>query len=148
MTATTTTIDDRLRLVESHQAALSRLISDDADSHSEWIATIAFYKAIQLVEAWFAVKGQNPSNSHSRRLARLRTADATIYKHFRPLYNASMVARYLCLPDENLGSTAIFKDFSSYMSQNVVDELIKKRLVSLETEVRKSLKRDFRPARW
>ncbi len=59
-----------------------------------------------------------------------------------------MVARYLCLPDAPSGPATIYRDFTDYMGDDVVDKLVRKRLVNLEAEVNNELTRPFTPARW
>lgn len=126
-------ISDRIYLVERNHEAMTALIGDSSHPHDEWIATIACYKAIQLVEILLTRTQGHPSTSHTKRLERLRAHHAPIYKQYRPLYNASMVARYLCLTDPNTKATQYFTDFGSHMNHNVVDHLIKGRLVQLES---------------
>ncbi|KAA5545112.1 hypothetical protein FYK55_05360 [Roseiconus nitratireducens] len=111
------------------------------------MATIAFYKAIQLVEALLAKRHGSVSTSHFRRLERLRVHHKDIYKQFRPLYNASMVARYLCLPDEP-GSTSVayFSSFSDYIG-DAKAAIINGRLIQLEALVEKGLGEPFTKTR-
>lgn len=140
---TATTIEARLRLVERNHEAMMSLINDPSHSHDEWVATVACYKAIQLVEILLTKTQGHPSTSHTKRLERLRVHHGDIHKQYRPLYNASMVARYLCLPDLAKSSTQYFSDFGSYMKNDIVNHLIKGRLVALESLISKQISEEF-----
>ncbi|MCR9206602.1 MAG: hypothetical protein NXI28_00120 [bacterium] len=123
---------------------------NDSTKHHEWITTTAFYKAIQLVEALLSQKLGSVSTSHSKRLERLRTKYPALYKQFRPLYNASMVARYLCLPDahdKKNGKTEYFSEFGSYAKGDALNLFVKGRLVQLEALIDKELEGDFTKTR-
>jgi hypothetical protein len=67
-----------------------------ATDHPEWVTTVAFYKAVHVVEAVFAHHLNRDSNSHDSRIESLKVADfKPIFGAFRALYGASLVARYL-----------------------------------------------------
>lgn len=51
---------------KNHQALAALLTAKD--EHPEWIATIAFYKALQIIEATFAHRGIGHGHGHSKRL--------------------------------------------------------------------------------
>lgn len=121
------------------------LINDES-KHHEWITTIAFYKAIQLVEALLSQKLGSVSTSHSKRLDRLRANFPHLHKQFRPLYNASMVARYLCLPDpddKKNGTTKYFGEFGPYAKNDSVKLFVRGRLMELEALIEKELDGSF-----
>ncbi len=100
----------------------------------EWIATVAFYKAVQIVEAVFRSKGYSNCHDHVSRLAILkREPFRTLHTDYRPLYSASLIARYLEHKCDESGKLEAYSTFTDYMSsQQVIDSLIRKRLVGLE----------------
>jgi hypothetical protein len=81
-----------------NQELLDQLIPQ-VGQFPEWVVTVAFYKAVQLVEGLlFTDHPDKHSYSHEIRgdiLKRHRYQN--INKHYRPLYEASLVARYLTL---------------------------------------------------
>ena len=101
----------------------------------DWIATVAFYKALHVVEAVFAC--ENPSRHGTDHPDRDRCLKQTnryskIYQHYRPLTAASMVARYMGQGHAN---------FSAYMTpKQVFDNLISNDLHQLERAATKFLK--------
>lgn len=116
-----------LAAAQRDQKVIDYLLGGPAD-FSEWITTIAFYKALHLVEALFAHDGKWHKKSHVSResLLKATTRYSHIYEHYRPLWNASMVARYL------LGESI----FSNYLSpEKVRSELLNHRLTKIEKSV-------------
>ncbi len=116
-------------LANRNQATIQHLLSDK-DAHSEWITTIAFYKAVHMVEAVFATDRVH-SHNHENRDHHLKTQPkyAKIYKYFRPLWAASMIARYLYDPETKTGYTT----FSKYLTPDaVVSEMLRYNLRQLE----------------
>src|SRR5260370_32852291 len=75
----------------SHNRAFLNSITDPA--FCDWMAVAAFYTAVHLVEALFALQGQH-SKDHRGRNRAVRSKLRPIHKHYRSLYNLSMVARY------------------------------------------------------
>jgi hypothetical protein len=59
----------------------------------DWVVTVAFYKALHLVEMVFACKGKHSSN-HRNRHDVLKTSFQDIWRHYLPLYSLSRRARY------------------------------------------------------
>ena len=114
-------------------------LTEQQNDHSEWITVIAFYRALHLVEALFS---QNPKiehcHTHQAREQRLKTVKRYnhIYKHYRPLYSASPVARYL---EDNRRNT--FTTFSEYLSpERIISEIVGHRLLQIEKSVFKLLR--------
>lgn len=115
-------------------------LCQDVEQHAEWVVTIAFYKAVQIVEAVYAAHRNSHSHSHDARIGDLkRTVYANLFKAYRPLYAASLVARYLEDSSErkvdSAGSSTVKKyhRFSDYMNpDDIVKRLLKKRLDVLE----------------
>jgi hypothetical protein len=86
------------------------------DVVSPWIATVAFYKALHIVEALFDRDPNCPidhTDDHSSRNHRLKTTQrySSLWKHYRALYEASMIARYL----QEDPAAQTFDVFSKYM---------------------------------
>lgn len=132
---------DHILLANKNHAALLHLMADPA-GHPEWVATIAFYKAVQIVEAVIATDLNQHSTSHHQRLLTLKAHRfKAIFREYRPLLTASRVARYLAdAGDRDLdGKTVIdapageFRTFADYVpAADVVNELVNKRLRKLE----------------
>jgi len=125
-----------LQLAERNQHVLDYLLAEPQKC-AEWIATVAFYKALHLVEALFAHHGLGHSHNHEDRDHRLK-ADRRyhhIYKHYRPLWAASIVARYLCDPQGRQ-----FSRFHDYLTpQHLQSQLLDHRLQQVEKSVHKLL---------
>ena len=103
-----------------NQSLIERLLPDIA-TYPDWISTIAFYKALHVVEAVFA---NNPKighgQNHEARERYLKSGPDRnryrhIYGHYKPLYDASLVARYLTTGGD---------DFSDYLTPDDVRNLI------------------------
>ncbi len=89
------------------------------DEHPEWVATIAFYKALQIVEAVFATAGYGHGHGHSKRLEILQNRKNgfnAFCKHYEALLEASEVARYLGARNLSGG----YSSFSDYMTMSDV----------------------------
>jgi hypothetical protein len=69
----------------------------DPNLFPDWIVTVAFYKAVHVVEGLLVRKGKGTGNHAQRNLA-LKTQFASVWKDYHPLYNQSRVARYWCVP--------------------------------------------------
>ena len=123
-----------LSLANHNQDLLDRLLAE-VDQFPDWTTTVAFYKALHVVEAAFAC--ENPARhgvNHSTREHLLKNDRRYehIYRHYRPLFAASMVARYM---QDNQ------TDFTKYMTpSDVVEKLVKHRLHEVEKSVLKKLR--------
>jgi hypothetical protein len=73
-----------------HHLAFLGTISDD---YPDWLATVAFYAAVELVEVLAAIRGHH-STSHEGRKDYVRKNLVRIHQAFHKLYNASLDARY------------------------------------------------------
>lgn len=73
-------------------AANQRFLATIEDEFADWLAIVAFYKAVHLVEAMFACQG-TPSKNHDHRNRRLKKSYPMIWKNFRPLFHASKLLR-------------------------------------------------------
>lgn len=124
------TESDHISLANRNHAALLCLLREENAAHPEWIATISFYKAVHIVEAVFATRHSRHSNCHDTRLSELKHPDfSDLFKAYRPLYVASLVARYL------EASGARYKSFSDYMTLDSVKKtLLLRRLRAVEEQ--------------
>ena len=114
-----------LAKADSNQSFLETI----GDDYPDWLAVVAFYKAVHLVEALFARQGAQSKN-HNDRNRRLKKHHPAIYKAFIPLFNASKLLRYT---DHRMGV------------HKVRQELIDNRLVAVENLIRNKL--SAKPAR-
>ncbi len=92
--------------------------------------TVAFYKAVHIVEAVFQKEGLNASTGHSERLRTLKRDRrfTKMHEHFRPLWQASTIARYLSNETGN-----DYRRFTDYMSaQDAENKMVRHRLHQLE----------------
>ena len=128
---------DHILLANRNHATLVYLLKE-ASAHPEWIATVTFYKAVHIVEAVFATEMSCHSFSHDDRLRRLKLPRFHgLGISIRPLYAASLVARYLVdFSAKKLGESgkvATYRSFADYMTADeVVERLVYKRLNVLE----------------
>jgi len=125
-----------LKMAEHNQTTLDYLI-EKLDTHPDWVVTVAFYKAVHLAEALLAAADADAhSHDHRSREFALKNnpSYANAYKHYRPLRDASFLARYFACRDDGE------EDFSStHTTENVKEELIGHRLCQFEKSVRKHL---------
>lgn len=104
-----------LKKAETNQAFLETI----PDEFSDWLAIVAFYTAVHLVESIFARQGA-PSNNHPQRNRRLKRRYPEIWRNFRPLYNASILLRYT---DHRIDAKKIREDLIENRLKRV-DELV------------------------
>lgn len=105
-------------------------------SHKEskdWFITIAFYSALHLVEAMLSLQNRLKSNtlhcfSHTIRKDVLSAAYPKIWKKYRPLYDASLAARYIQRDD-------LQKD-AFYSLDTIINTLIKQYYSSVLKQVK------------
>jgi hypothetical protein len=64
-----------------------------SDEYPDWLATVAFYAAVELVEQLFADFGVH-SRGHEDRNQSVRRRYPSIAAAYKALYNASLDARY------------------------------------------------------
>ena len=83
------------KIAEKNQAVIDLLLPH-VSLHPEWVVTVAFCRAVHLIEGLFA-RESSPFHSvnHEERLNRLKRDRRyeNIFKHFRPLFTASLIAR-------------------------------------------------------
>lgn len=122
-------VHDHLLLANKNHEALQVLLSGGGLNHSEWITTIAFYKAAQVIEAILVTKGKN-STSHDARRKNIRAflRSEPLLQHHNYLFNASKIARYL--HDEQ---GVKYTNFSSFLpAHKTVEKIITGRLIPIE----------------
>src|SRR5438105_3378874 len=78
-----------------------RFIATIADTYPDWMVTVVFYTAMHAVQTLLATDGAGVPGTHA---ARNQTLKGTrryqkIWEHYRPLYDAAIVARYHCSDD-------------------------------------------------
>lgn len=130
-----------IELANRNHSALEYLLNGGEASHPEWVVTIAFYKAVHVVEAVFAHKMRTHSQSHDSRMKALKTADGEIFKPFKKLYSASTVARYLCdlgpvmanrIEGSGTSAHAVsYKCFSEYISSEDIRQKLLRRCLDV-----------------
>ena len=125
--------NSHLALANHNQELLDKLVAE-VDKFPDWTATVAFYKALHVVEAAFACENPVRHGTDHPSRERILKSDRkyeSIYRHYRVLYAASMVARYM---QDNQ------TDFTSYLSpQQVIDTLLKHRLNEVEKSAAKKM---------
>ncbi len=126
---------DHIALANRNHAALL-YVMDRAKDFPEWVATIAFYKSVQVIEASLVYTDKRPSHDHRERLRRLKNDNRyqETFKHYRPLFEASLIARYL--RNDSGGGYSAFSDFIA--SDQVVNQFVSHRLRRIETSLCKS----------
>ncbi len=111
---------DHIELANSNQALIDHLIKENA--FHDWLTTVAFYKAIHVVEAVFANHSGYHSISHTDREEKLNRV--TLYKdiarNYAHLLNESRFFRYLLKPSGRL------------TIEQVKSQLVYKRLYAVE----------------
>lgn len=118
---------DHIRLANRNHDALLHLIGDSMRS-PEWITTIAFYKAIHVVEAVFAVHNWHSTSHDKREMALKANPYKGIWNNYSHLLSASKVARYLA--DSRGDGYSQFSDLFS--AAQVKKKLVAKRLYGVE----------------
>lgn len=67
--------------------------------YSDWTIAVAFYTALHVID-WLLVAEENSCSGHYLRNQVLKQTNRyqKIWRHYQPLYNASIVARYKSCP--------------------------------------------------
>ena len=106
------TKEAHLQLAQHNQMVITHLLPE-IDKFSDWISTIAFYKALHIVEAIFAKDGFHGANHENRdKYLKRNNRYTNIYRHYHQLWCISMMARYLRDSDTK-SDLAIFSDYIS-----------------------------------
>src|SRR5260370_12086624 len=67
----------------------------DRGKYPDWVATVAFYKAVHLVQMLFMKRGHD-TGSHQKRNGILKRQYPELWKAYRPLFAFSRLTRYRC----------------------------------------------------
>jgi len=121
-----------LRLAQKNRDLLDRLLPE-ISQFSEWITTIAFYRAIHLVEAMFAIEGIHHFTHEQResRMGQNPRKYGMLYRNYHILSTASKHARYLGTSVRDSVTS-----FDAYISfTRVKRELIETNLLAVETMI-------------
>ncbi len=123
------TESDHISLANKNHAALMHLL-ENVEEFPEWVTVVAFYKAVQIVEAIFVHRHGRSSHGHQRRLESLKARGyRDLHKHYRVLWGASSVARYLY---DTTTDTA-YSSFTDYLNPDRVKKaIVKRRLLGIE----------------
>lgn len=113
---------EHLAVAKRNQDLINHLLPD-INKFGEWVTVIAFYKALHVVEAVFfkdhsAKHGRNHENRE--RLLKTTKKYQHIYRHYRQLWAASTVARYL----EDQTDRTEYKSFDDYLAPDRVQSVI------------------------
>jgi hypothetical protein len=113
-----------LAAARENQLAIDYL-AEELDRFSGWTATIAFYKALHVVEALFAIDGAGVGGHTDKHKIRNKVLKTTpryqqIWRNYRELFQTSLIARYL-RSDEHAPEHEIF---SQYMPPEVVRRMV------------------------
>lgn len=91
------------------------LATDTSTEHSrkDWIAVVAFYTGLHIVDAVLYCLDSGATQhgySHARRTEFVKSNNRleNIWKCYRPLYNTSLVARYMQDEDTPAGTNILF----------------------------------------
>ncbi|MDP2982350.1 MAG: hypothetical protein Q8O92_03350 [Candidatus Latescibacter sp.] len=124
-------------LAKHNQDLINHLLENKSQFH-DWITIAAFYKALHIVEALFfndpeIRHGQNHENRD--RFLKTNNKYKNIYIHYRPLWAAATIARYLEGP-----RTSTVNSFSEYMSpDDVISIILNNHLLQVEKSAQKFL---------
>ncbi len=90
------------------------------DEFPQWATTVTFYAALHVVEAVFAsTDPREPhTDDHATRNSKLKKTKryAHLWRHYRPLFNDSLIARYL----RSDPAAQIYERFADYLSADDV----------------------------
>lgn len=86
-----------------------RFLGQISDEFADWLATVAFYTAVELVEKLLAKHGHHSKDHFDRKTALKRYhPNRQLNEAYNDLYNASLDARYL--PRSNCPSAKDVRD--------------------------------------
>ena len=124
---------DHQALAEHNQRTIDFLLTG-GDEFPDWTATVAFYKAVHLIEALLAREYHTHGIDHANRGRILKQENryTNIYRQYSALKEASTVARYLC--ESNGGRS--YRTFTDYCTmERVKSEILGSRLKELEKSI-------------
>lgn len=124
-------IEAHAELARRNQAVIDLLLPL-CDAHSEWVTTVAFYKAVHIAEAVFKHEDGSDSTDHWDRNQRLRLDYSETWKLYSSLWMASKVARYLECGDPGTRNHQSFSTFSRHRTPSQVRNLVSHNLRKIE----------------
>ncbi|MGD0900786.1 MAG: hypothetical protein ABR915_23380 [Thermoguttaceae bacterium] len=129
---------DHIALANKNHDVLMHLLRD-VERFPEWVTVVAFYKAVQIAEAVLVKQQGRSCHGHQHRLDSLkRCGHKALHNHYRVLWSASSIARYLV--DTTKGPSGQFSSFSDFATpEHVKASLVGKRLRGVECEAVKFL---------
>lgn len=96
----------------------------------EWVAVVAFYTAVHLIERYRAHVGDGDSTSHEDRLNYVQhRLPNTVHTAYHVLQNVSMLARYQSMADF----------YAQFQPEDVENEIVNNRLAHIEQHVQTAL---------
>src|SRR5271157_723108 len=128
---------EHIAIANRNQGVLEYLLKDPSTC-AEWVAVVAFYKALHVVEAVFSRHATvGHIHNHHTRLETLRREPqyGLLYRTYRVLWSASIVARYLedRSSDSGGGSSRMYSRFEDYLPiRDLRPMLLNRFLVSFE----------------
>jgi hypothetical protein len=135
--------DAHISAAKANQHTIDYLAAND--EHMPWVVTVAFYKALHIIEAVLDADPACPikhTDDHKTRNNLLKRTNRyrNLWQNYRPLWEASLIAR--CLrANEAAPSHDVF---STYMPANKVRSLILGHyLAQIESSAAKILGNDF-----
>lgn len=132
---------DHIALANKNHEVLFHLLAD-VDRFPEWVTVAAFYKGLQIVEAAFVRSHGRSCHGHRERLDALKARGyRMLHRHYRALWAASSVARYLC----DVTQETAYTSFTDYLpAERVKKAVVKRRLYGLECEAIRLLSEEAR----
>ncbi|MDD4892077.1 MAG: hypothetical protein PHU85_19315 [Phycisphaerae bacterium] len=130
---------EHLKRAQKNGRAIEYLLLKLGD-HPEWVATIAFYKALHLVDALLYHEFQAHGGNHDNRDRQIKTNHrySHIAKFYGQLLRASLLARYLDDP------RVAFEDV--FPPEKVKSEILDHMLSQLEHSVSTFLSQSPKPS--
>jgi hypothetical protein len=108
--------------IANRNEATIRYLLQDKNSHAEWIATVAFYRALHIAEAMLATKGRH-TQDHGDRHDELKRSYPALWHSYRLLWAMSMIARYMREPGDARPGMG-FGSFSDYLGGRDVEDVV------------------------
>jgi hypothetical protein len=110
-----------IAVANRNEATIQHLLADKA-AHAEWIATVAFYRALHIAEAMLAGKGKH-GQDHGDRAFELKRNFAPMWYAYRVLWSMSTIARYIREPNDARPGTD-FTTFTDYLNGQDVELVV------------------------
>jgi hypothetical protein len=124
-----------IRVANDNHVTLAFLLQD-IETHLPWVGTVAFYKALHVVEAALDAGFGTHMPDHTSRYRFLANENRlkNVFKHYYPLYMMSQKARYL----SNCAGKVRFVDHVD--ANDMINTYLKHHLLQVEQSAAKFLK--------